>query len=317
MADAGRDRHAVEYALAALIADTRRARAEVAARLEEGRDRLLEWSSARPALSGRIIEQIRHEDADRTLDAFMLLVFDLFVIQVEEVAPRSWRLGSAGVLVDEFPGLKAEGMTVTRDRARALDREDLQFLTWDHPLATGALDLLLGSEKGNCAFAHWVDPDTAAVHLDAVYVLECLAPPALHADRFLPPTPLRTVVDHRGGESEPPPLAAFDAAPHPALARTLVGRSDMRDRRLPRMIEQTRSMAERQAAERRREAASQMEATLRQEIGRLRDLQRLNGLVRDEEIAALEQQQQALGAAIAAARVRLDAVRLVYRGPRR
>jgi ATP-dependent helicase HepA len=91
----------------------------------------------------------------------------------------------------------------------------------------------------------------------------------------------------------------------------------MRDRRLPRMIEQTRSMAERQAAERRREAASQMEATLRQEIGRLRDLQRVNELVRDEEIAALEQQQQALGAAIAAARVRLDAVRLIYRGPRR
>ena len=74
----------------------------------------------------------------------MLDVFDLFFIEVEEIAPRTCRLGSAGVLVDDFPGLKADGLTYTRDRSRALLREDLQFLTWDHPLASGALDMLLG-----------------------------------------------------------------------------------------------------------------------------------------------------------------------------
>src|SRR5439155_934455 len=76
---------------------------------------------------------------------------------VEELAHRTYKLGSAGVLADSFPGLPAEGLTVTCDRKRALAREDIQFLTWDHPLVTGALDLLLGSEKGNSSFAQWPD----------------------------------------------------------------------------------------------------------------------------------------------------------------
>ena len=127
-----------------------------------------EWNSFRPAQSSRVIEAITQHDEDRTLDQFILDVFDLFFIEVEEIAPRTCRLGSAGVLVDDFPGLKADGLTYTRDRSRALLREDLQFLTWDHPLASGALDMLLGSERGNCAFARWPDADVSALYCESV-----------------------------------------------------------------------------------------------------------------------------------------------------
>jgi hypothetical protein len=57
------------------------------------------------------------------------------------------------IFTDSSPGLPTEGLTVTCDRQRALAREDVQFLTWDHPLVTGAIDMLLGSEQGNCSFA--------------------------------------------------------------------------------------------------------------------------------------------------------------------
>jgi ATP-dependent helicase HepA len=312
-----RDRRTIDPELTHLLDETRRMRDDVAHRLEEGRDRLLEWNSARPALSRQIIEQIRDQDADRGLDEFMLLVFDLFFVQVEEIAPRTYRLGSAGVLVDEFPGLKAEGLTVTRDRERALVREDLQFLTWDHPLATGALDLLLGSEKGNCAFAHWVDAAASGLYLEASYVVECLAPPALHVDRFLPPTPVQALCDHRGQDIAPGQIPAGVGSPHPGIAKALVARADLRDRVLPRMIDHTRTTAEQLAAAIARQASSAMHAQLQHEIERLRDLQRVNRLVRDEEIAALERQEVALAEAIASARLRLDAVRLIYRGPER
>jgi ATP-dependent helicase HepA len=312
-----RDRKTIDPDLTHLLDETRRMRDDVARRLEEGRDRLLEWNSARPALSRQIIEQIRDQDADRGLDEFMLLVFDLFFVQVEEIAPRTYRLGSAGVLVDEFPGLKAEGLTVTRDRERALVREDLQFLTWDHPLATGALDLLLGSEKGNCAFAHWVDAAASGLYLEASYVVECLAPPALHVDRFLPPTPAQALCDHRGQDIAPGQIPAVVGSSHPGIAKALVARADLRDRVLPRMIDHTRTTAEQLAAAIARQASSAMHAQLQHEIERLRDLQRVNRLVRDEEIAALERQEVALAEAIASARLRLDAVRLIYRGPER
>jgi ATP-dependent helicase HepA len=168
-----------------LIVETRNAYREIAARLHDGRDRLLELNSFRPLVAQNLVEEIRRQDEDISLDRFMLAVFDQYSIDVEEIAPRTYKLGSAGVFADSFPGLPAGGVTVTCDRRRALVREDVQFLTWDHPLVTGALDLLLGSEKGNCSF---VEGDGG---LEAVYVLECVAPPHLHIDRFLPPTPIR------------------------------------------------------------------------------------------------------------------------------
>src|SRR5207253_4652304 len=128
-------------------------------------------------------------------DEFMLAVFDHYSLNVEELAHRTYKLGSAGVLADSFPGLPAEGLTVTCDRARALVREDIQFLTWDHPLVTGAMDLLLGSEKGNSSIALWRDSKTAGLYLEVIYVIECVAPPYLHVDRFLPPTPLQVMID--------------------------------------------------------------------------------------------------------------------------
>src|SRR5262249_51719568 len=134
-----------------LIEETRGAHQDIKARLHDGRDRLLELNSFRPSIAASLVNDIHQQDDDTTLDDFMLRVFDQYSIDVEEIAPRTYKLGSAGVFAESFPGLPAEGVAVTSDRKRALVREDVQFLTWDHPLVAGALDLLLGSEKGNCS----------------------------------------------------------------------------------------------------------------------------------------------------------------------
>ena len=152
---------------------------ELAIRLEQGRDRLLELNSFRPEAAAPIVQEIRRQDADTTLDTFLLAVFDHYGLHVEELWPRTFRLGSAGVFADSFPGLPAEGLTVTADRQRALVREEVQFLSWDHPLVTGALDLLLGSEQGNSSVAHWPDAKVRGLYLEAVFLLECIAPPEL------------------------------------------------------------------------------------------------------------------------------------------
>ncbi|HEY2384139.1 MAG TPA: helicase-related protein [Terriglobia bacterium] len=256
-------------ALDGLIQETRTAYREIAARLREGRDRLLELNSFRPKEAERLIEEIHREDEDRSIDRFMLAVFDQYSIDVEELAPRTYKLGSAGVFADSFPGLPAEGLTVTADRQRALVREDLQFLTWDHPLVTGALDLLLGSEKGNSSFVASDEPKS----LEAVYVLECIAPPQLHIDRFLPPTPIRVVV--QGGE-----------------------------------IEKAESMASAQVPPIVEAARRQMNKQLSYEIERLEALRKVNPSVRAEEIHLLQEQRRMLDENLNGARLRLDALQL-------
>ena len=299
-----------------LIIETQTARKELTARLEQGRDRLLELNSFRPEAGARLVQEIRRPDADPALDEFMIAVFDHFAIHVEELAPRTYQLGSAGVFAESFPGLPTQGLTVTCDRQRALAREEVQFLTWDHPLVTGALDLLLGSEKGNSSFAKWPDAKTTGLYVETIYLLECIAPPPLHVDRFLPPTPVRVLVDHRGndaGNSIPPETLARNLKNGDAFA--LLDRSELREDLLPSLIEKAQAIASSQLPGIVAQARKEMNAQLDHEIARLKELQKVNRSVRGEEIGLLVQQQRALDHHLTSARLRLDAIRLIQRGP--
>lgn len=299
-----------------LLAETRHAAGELATRLEQGRDRLLELNSCRPEAAAPIIQEIRRQDGDRSLDNFLLAVFDQHGLQVEELWPRTYRLGSAGVFADSFPGLPPEGLTVTADRQRALAREDLQFLSWDHPLVTAALDLLLGSEAGNSSVAHWPDDKLRGLYLEAVFVLECIAPPELHVDRFLPPTPVRVLVNHTGkDESAAWDAEAFARRLKPGDLHALLDLPGLRDDVLPEMVEHAEALANHRVTALVTQAGEQMNRQLGREITRLAALQRVNPNVRPEEVAALVRQQTALAEHIRAARLRLDAVRLIRRGP--
>ncbi|MDB6067215.1 MAG: SNF2-related protein [Pedosphaera sp.] len=299
-----------------LIAETQAARKDLAARLEQGRDRLLELNSFRPDVAGGLVRDIQARDADQSLDEFMILVFDHYSIPVEELSYRTYRLGSAGVFADSFPGLPTEGLTVTCDRKRALAREDIQFLSWDHPLVTGALDLLLGSEQGNSSFALWPDARTAGLYLEVIYVLECIAPPPLHVDRFLPPTPLRVLVDHRGedvGNAITPELLTRHLKKGDAYH--LLDQPKFREDLFPSLMKKAQDLASRQIKGIVARARDEMTAQLGREIARLKELQKVNRSVRDEEIDLLIGQQQALHQHLLGARVRLDAIRLIQRGP--
>lgn len=299
-----------------LIRDTRSARHEVAQRLEQGRDRLLELNSFQPEAGAHLIEHIELNDDDRSLDDFMLAMFDHHSIQVEEMSHRTYRLGSSHLFADLFPGLPADGLTVTCDREQALVREDAQFLTWDHPLVTGALDLLLGSEQGKSSFARWQDDDEAGLYLETVYLLECVAPPQLHVDRFLPATPLCILVDHRATD-------ASNLLHHRPFrdhlsrgdAHLLLERPELREDLLPGLLEKSRQLASDQGAAITSRACADMTAQLDHEITRLQELKKVNPSVRTEEVDLLVEHRNNLARHLDGARLRLDAVRLIQRGP--
>jgi len=301
--------------LDALIQTTQATQSELKTRLEEGRDRLLELNSLRPELSESIIQSIRQQDEDTTLETFLLALLEHFFVEIQELAPRTYQLGSSGVLTDSFPGLPSEGLTFTCDRSRALAREDIQFLTWDHPFVSGALDLLLGSQKGNSSFARWPDAKTTSLYMEAVFVLECVAPLHLHVDRFLPPTPLRVLVDHRGEDmSAPIPALALAKILKPGDGASLLERPELGAEWIPKLIRQAHGLVAKQAPKLILRARREMAASLDPEIARLRDLQRMNRSVRDAEIQLLVEQRQTLDQHLAASRFRLDSVRLIHRG---
>lgn len=301
-----------------LIEESKTYREELETRLSQGQDRLIALNSNREEVAAELVGHIRTQDADRTLDRFMNRIFDHFGVTVEEIDARTFHLEPGQLFTDSFPCLPEEGTTVTCDRTRALGREDIGFLTWDHPMVRGAIDLTLSSEKGNSSIVVWKDPsvEAPAILIEAIYVLESVAPPRLHVDRFLPPTPVRVLVDLSGqdcsaqfahefinkycGDEE-----AFRLKQDPALLQALV----------PEMLRKAREHARVQKSTLLQAAMTQAHERLDGEATRLKELQKINPNVREEEIKIAENVIADVTRHIAKAHLRLDAVRLVLGEP--
>jgi ATP-dependent helicase HepA len=310
------DRTGTEAELAELLKRTKTAREEIRRRLEQGRDRLLELNSFRPAIAQRIISQIQEQDGEPELEDYLLDVFDHFGVHIEELAPHTWQLSPHGITTDSFPAMPAEGMIATCDRRRALGREDVGFLTWDHPMVSGAMELLLSTETGNCAFAVLPTANDRTMLLECLFFLEAIAAPHLHTDRFLPPTPVRLVITHKFADvTEVFSDDAWEANLQKGSPHKLLENADITRRILPEMIGAATRLAETQAATRRQSALTEMDHRLGHELQRLMMLQQVNDHIRPQEIKLAQAQQEELASALRASRLRLDSLRLIWKGP--
>jgi ATP-dependent helicase HepA len=284
-------------------------------RIESGRDRLMEQGALSQEPAEGLIDTIRRADDDPGFQTLVERLFDVCGIVTEPVVPGVFRLTSDHRYSQPLPGFRPSGMTVTTDRSIALTREDLGFLTGDHPLVAGAMDLFLGSGQGNVAFAHWAAPGTPAFLLDMVFLMEAPAPPDLVVDRFLPPTPIRVVVDHHledGTEDLPDILSGLFTDGSSALfSKTLPAVSH----RIVDMVEAGRAMA--RARARPLVEAAQREAALAMDeaVNRLEILGRVNAAIGDRDMDAARKERDAVLAAVSTAEVRLDAMCLIVKGP--
>jgi ATP-dependent helicase HepA len=298
-----------------LLTETKSFHKQLARRLEQGRDRLLELSSFRPETAARLVREISQADQDRALDEFMLEIFDHHGVRIEELAPRTFLLGGGDLFTEAFPSIPEQGMVVTCDRKKALAREEVGFLTWDHPMVTGAMDLMLGSEHGNSSFAVWETAGAPGLFLETIYLLECLAPPELQADRFLPATPIRVMVDHRSVDvTAGHPSEALGPKLKSGAVFRVLDQPGVKAQLLPRMLERSRELAENAGSALVEGALREMRAQLGHELDRLKSLQRVNRNVRREEIDLAREQIRKLETVLSSPRVRLDAVRMVWRG---
>ena len=300
--------------LGRLIVKTLACRERISKRLARGQDRLLERSSHRPERSSGLVNQIRDWDHDAGFEDFLLRLFEFSGLHIEELGSRRYFLRPGNLKSDAFPALPHDGVAATLDRQRALEREQEVFLTCDHPMVRSALDLMLGSEAGNATFGVWESTGEKRILLESWVVVECIAPAEWHIERFLPQTPLRIMVDHQG----------VDQSDNPALAKPSLRKGDpgslMRNEKvkrifLPAMLEKTLALGAAKSGSVITEALTVMHSELAAQIIRLRDLAEVNDHIKPEEIAALEEREVELATVIGNARVRLDAVRLIWKAP--
>jgi ATP-dependent helicase HepA len=300
-------------ALEKLLPATRALREDIAARLARGEERLLARQSHDAGRGAAITEGVREWDEDGTFQSFAIRLFEHLGLRVEDLGGGRWFLRPESLRAEGFPEIPEDGLTVTFARRRALERENEGFMTLDHPILRAALDILLGSELGNAHFSTWLSRGEKRLLLECRFVVESIAPAALHHERYLPQTPLTILVDHHG--KTPADADALARAPlkpgSPAPLRQPVVRTKV----FPAMLTAARAQAEHHMQDLVATATARMIAETHAEIDRLVELAAVNPHVTPEEIAHHKHHQSALRDAIAAATLRLDSLRLIWHAP--
>jgi len=282
--------------------------------LHKGRDILLEYNSCLPRVAHALQEKARKEDANTTIEDYLNNVFDCFGVDTEIHSTDCYIVKPGEHMHTHFPGLENDGMKVTFDRDLALSNEDMQFITWEHPVATGALELVLSNETGNTALVAIKHPGLSAgtIYLECVYVLEPVAQKELQSKRYLPPTTIHLVTDQQGKNISSTlrhELVNQLLIPVDTDTAKNVVRSQTSE--IKAMIEAGEQLANEKKPQLIARARQQAITTIETEIERLRALRAHNPNVREEEIRFFEGQREAIKMALSAATVRLDATRII------
>lgn len=302
-------------AVDALIERTRTLAADIGERLEAGRDRLVELNSNRPERIQEHLDAFARDARDISLQDFMLRVLDRFGVDVAE--QTGWWLlkPTENMQLERFPLLPEGGMSVTFDREVALAREDLVFLTWDHPMVVAAMDLILdeGYGQADAQVVRTVELTAGLAIVDASYAMECKADPYLGIERYLP-ADVQRFASGLDGRDWTATLEGIDIA----TARIRYDRNKLREvvKRsrgpLDILVGRTAAKADAALPALVEEAKAAIEAEHAEERERLVALARVNPAVDDAEIAALDALRDRRIEALAASRARPVSVRVLF-----
>jgi len=297
------------------ISDCREQHNALKSKLEQGRDRLLELNSNGGEKAQALAQTISEQDNHIELVNFALNLFDIVGINQEDRSDHLIVLTPGDhMLVPDFPGLPEDGCTITFDRRQALSREDAQYVTWEHPIIRNGLDLILSGDTGSCALSLLKNKalPVGTLLLELIYVVEAQAPKQLQLTRFLPPTPVRMLVDRKGtnlaGKVE---FESFNRQLNAVNRHT----GSKLVNAVQQDVHEILKLAEGQAAEEARKlidiARVEANENLSAELSRLQALSAVNPNIRQDEIDALENNREQVLAALDGAGWRLDALRLI------
>jgi ATP-dependent helicase HepA len=304
-----------EDAFATLTTETRAFADALVEQLQQGRDRLLELNSCKPVQAQTLVDALAENDIDAALPHYMEQVFDSFGIDYEKHSEKSLVLHpSDHMRIAEFPGLPESGLTITYNRQQALSREDMQFMTWEHPLVTGAQDLISLSEFGNTAFCTLKLPPLkpGTLLLEALFVLHCPAPTELQLFRYMPQSLLRVLLDDKGKD-----LSNVLGISQLSKLLQKVPRNNAQDLvrharpTLTTMVQKAEEITAAKQAELVAEATEKVTEQLNGELSRMKALKAVNPNVRQEEIDYLQERLVASQQFLSQAKIRLDALRVV------
>lgn len=303
-----------EAVFQSLINESRLASDAMLKELQNGRDRLLEMSSCRPAKAQSLLDSVAASENTIQLVDYMERVFDQFGVDQQTNGTHSVILQPTDQMIfHRFPSLPEEGCTATFSRDEALGREDMQFLNWEHPMVTGAMEMIIGSEFGNTAICTVklppLKPGTLLV--EAIFVLYCAAPRALNLLRYQPQSTVRVVLDSNGND-----LSKIITVNHLNKLGDRVKRHAAQNlirhgrEQISGVLAKAEVTAQAQQNQLIDAAVAKATEQLDEEIERLQALIKVNPSIREEEITQLQADRESILEHLRNAHLKMDAIRV-------
>ena len=301
-------------AIASLIKQTQTLTAETIVSLQQGRDRLLELNSCNLPVANEVIADLEEASQASELALFMDRIFDQYGVEQQLHSADSIILEPGNHMLNhQFPELPEDGLTATYHRHRALVREDMSFLSWEHPMVLGSLDMVINSDFGNSAFCT-LEADqfpAGTLLLEAIFTLNCPAPRSLQLGRYLNTSYLRIVSNEDGhnfsAELDEGEFNSLAGRIPKATAQELIRHARPK---ITELITQAQKLADQQQTAIVDDAVRSMRASLQPEQDRLKALAEVNSNIRQDEITYIEESQTLLANYLQSAQLSLDAVRV-------
>lgn len=282
-----------------LIAQASALRSELEHALQMGKDRLLEYNSCRPTVSSRICEAMVQFDKNELLADFLAKFFEQLNVDYSIQRDKSWvihPIDASHVTEEIVAGLpiEEEGMSLTFSRQQALVREELQFMTHEHPMMTTLYEMMSMLPFGNTSVATLRSQTlpNGTMLLEVNFRIEAIAPRSLNLNAFLPSNHLRLLVLESGenlsGVATPDKITPLIEKMDRHIATQAV---KIKEKSISFAYEKARSYALADLSTIARESKQSFEAYFDKEIARLVYLASINPNVRQEEIDALHAQK--------------------------
>lgn len=307
-----------ELGFAALLNATQEQATELREQIRAGRDRLQELNAFRPQHATAIMTAIADSEHSDTLAAFMQEFWARFGVDYDELNADSGWLRPTEHMRVSLPGLSDDGMTVTFSRSYALQNEQVEFLSWDHPQVQHALELLTRDSFGATCVALMQNRalPAGAWFVELTFSSQLTAPAPVVAHEFYPQQAIRVLLDSQGRD-----LTA--RVPAQALDQQLQFVDKKQARALLQQLRQTLQShiqaawqpAEAAQQQRLATAAEALQQSMQRAQQRLRELRARNPAVRQSEVEALQQRQHLLEQALQQPLLQLDSVRLMVNLP--
>ena len=284
--------------------------------LKRGRNRLLELNACRKDLVQPLVEQINKMEQRADLPAYLEKAFDCYGVDIDDHSAGSWIIKPGNHLqVERFPELPEDGMTVTTNRETALAREDMHFLSWEHPMVRATFDMILNGDRGTVSVCALKMPSMPArsILLEALFESYCPAPEGLGVQRYLPRHALRLLVNQRGIDmTKQLHLDDYSGLLENIDRDVALQMIDMTRATLKTQVQQIEGVAARQLPEIRSASIASMHRELDSELQRLISLKKRNPTIRDEEIQQLEININDLETRLSGSTLNISALRVIY-----